>query len=60
MIETKTDKDKEKLAEICPYCDDDCVDMPDHFDCWVGDNTDHPFPGTCPFVFGPQNNNNRG
>lgn len=43
---------KHKVAKLCPYYDHDCKDVRDHTACWSGLETDDPFPGVCPFVFG--------
>ena len=45
---------KHEAAERCPYYDDDCKDVHDHIACWSGPETDDPFPGVCPFVFGSE------
>lgn len=42
-------------ADRCPYYDNDCKLVLDHVSCWSGLDTDHPFPGVCPFVFGLEN-----
>ena len=36
---------------ICPYFDEDCMDVVGHFECWVGEDTNDPFPGVCPMLF---------
>ena len=43
---------KHKAAKRCPYYDNDCKEVRDHVACWSGGNTNDPFPGVCPFVFG--------
>ena len=52
MEELKPCKTIHKVAERCPYYDDDCKLVHDHVACWSGQGTDDPFPGVCPFVFG--------
>ena len=45
-------KIKHEAAKRCPYYDEDCKEVLDPVSCWSGTNTDDPFPGVCPFVFG--------
>lgn len=55
MTTQTTEKPKQldhKPAERCPYYDDGCKTVRDPLTCWSGLNTDDPFPGICPFVFG--------
>lgn len=51
MINTKDKLDaKQEISVSCPYLDEDCNDVVDHFACWVGEEFDDKFPGSCPFI----------
>lgn len=56
-VKNRTKVRPPEAAKRCPYYDNDCKQVRDYIACWSGLDTDDPFPGVCPFVFGESSEN---